>query len=82
MGVIYGGDDDHYNVDDVEGKILQIIQCSYPKPIMKKILQRYRSVLRKLASKHFRTDEKKTALLGQSIAVKHLLAVFLVTIQL
>ena len=39
-------------------------------------LQRYRSVLRKLASKHFRTDEKKTALLGQSIAVKHLLAVF------
>ena len=45
-------------------------------------LQRYRSVLRKLASKHFRTDEKKTALLGQSIAVKICLLCFLVTIQL
>ena len=34
--VIYGG---NYNdeVDDVDGKILQIIQCSYPKTVMKKM---------------------------------------------
>ena len=50
MGVIYGGDDDHYNVDDVEGKILQIIQCSYPKPIMKKMRKLFLFII------HFGSD--------------------------
>ena len=39
-------------------------------------LQRYKSVIRKLASKAFRPDEKRAALLVNTIAVKHLLTVF------
>ena len=39
-------------------------------------LQRYKSVIRKLASRTFRLDEKKAALLGKPIAVKQLLVVF------
>ena len=34
------------------------------------------SLIRKLASRHFQVDEKRTALLGNTIAVKHLLTVF------
>ena len=33
---MYSGEDDD-GLNDVEGKILQIIQCSYPKTIMKKM---------------------------------------------
>ena len=39
-------------------------------------LQRYKSVIRKLASRTFRLDENKAALLGKPIAVKQLLVVF------
>lgn len=35
-GIIYGGVESE-NSDDVEEKILQIIQCSYPEPVMKKM---------------------------------------------
>ena len=39
-------------------------------------LQRYKCVIRKLASRHFRTDEKRSVSLRNSVAAKHLLTVF------
>lgn len=40
------------------------------------MLQRYKNVVRKLASREFQVDEKRTAVVKDSIAVKHLLTVF------
>lgn len=39
-------------------------------------LERYKCVIRKLASRHFPLNEKKSALLRNSVAAKHLLTVF------
>lgn len=38
-------------------------------------LQRYKCVIRKLASRYFRTDEKRSVSLRNSVAAKHLLTV-------
>ena len=68
--VIYG---DKYNddADDVDGKILQIIQCSYPKTVMKKMRKLFLFII------HFGTDiltlNRKGILLIKGEPTSHIL---------